>query len=264
MEQRHREDEALKALPLRTQGVLEDGGVWWQDELLFGQGDAHLKVRISTLLEHLVTLAGQHYRHFGMSYQRFLDTDTAFVLTRTTFTITRLPDCFELLTIQSWIDGIRGPYYQRVTQWLDEEGNVVIRSRSDWVMIQPSTRQVCKPDKEDSRFIQKSPVILPPCQRIKCGEETIARLTLLGQHKVVWSEIDANGHFHSSRYGDMIWDVLPQCQRERTLTQLSVEFHKECKEHDVIVLEGTTQEEQAYVIQGLCEGQVCFKARLTF
>ncbi|MFI3250727.1 MAG: acyl-CoA thioesterase, partial [Eubacteriales bacterium] len=178
----------MQKLPDRTQSQI-DGGYLWQDELVFGQCDSALNVRISTLLEQLVNAASQHCRTFGLSYDTFLESDTAFVLTRTTLTIHKLPHCFQLLTLKTWIDGIKGPYYQRVTEWYDENDTVMVSCRSDWVIIRPSTRTLTKPDKSDTRFTTKSPVSLPPCSRVKLGD---IPLEPLGSHHVVWSEIDGN------------------------------------------------------------------------
>lgn len=250
----------MQQLPDRVQGPIESGFMW-QDELLFGQCDAFLNVRISTLLENLVTASSQHCRHFGMTYESFLASDSAFVLIRTTVTIEKLPYAYQLLTLRTWIDGIKGPYYQRVTQWLNEEGEVVVSGRSDWVIIRPSDRSFVKPDKSDERFTQKSPVNLPPCQRVKWGDLT---LEPLGEHRVVWSEIDANGHLHSANYGDLICDVLPPSFRRKIPTSFTMEFQKECGVDDVIILTGAQSSSHEFFVVGECEGQTSFKGVVHF
>lgn len=252
--------QPMMKLPDRKQGDFEDGYVW-QDELIFSQCDAYLNVKISTLLGHLVTISSQHCRSFGMTYESFLASDTAFVLTRTTLTIHKLPRCFSLLTLQSWVDGIKGPYYQRIVQWLDEENNLMISSRSDWVIIQPSTRTLCKPDKNNPRFTKKSPIIVPPCKRVKFGD---LPFTPLGTHQVKWSDLDGNGHLHSAHYGDIIWNFLPESLQKEIPTSFSMEFQKEGCLDDVIEILGTAVDASNYIILGESKGNTYFKTHITF
>lgn len=250
-------------LPNREQYSISKGYVW-QDELMFGQCDALLNIKITTLLEHLVTVSSQHIRTFGMTYESFLESGTAFVLVRSTLTITRLPRCFELLSLYTWIDGTKGPYYQRVVEWRDHDGHTIVSSNSDWVVIETTSRQLCKPDKNDLRFQTKSPITVPPCQKVKLSSAERESLTVLGSHTVTRSEIDGNGHLHSSQYANIIWDVLPSHLLTKNLQQFSIEFQKELTESDSMTIFGTELDSLTYVIEGMFGDQQTFKAKLQF
>lgn len=248
----------MSTLPNRNQGPIEDG-FFWQDELIFGQCDRNLNVKISTLLEQLVTIASQHCRSFGMNYESFLESDTAFVLTRTTLTVHELPKCFQLITLKTWIDGIKGPYYQRVTQWFDEENKLMVSGRADWVLIAPSSRQFLKPDKSDSRFITKSPVEILPCERIKFQDVSFEKI---GEHQVVWTEIDGNGHLHSAFYSDIVYNHLPEGLRKASAKSFSIEFQKESYLDDVITLSLGEVGGNHYIITGESKGVPNFKCSI--
>lgn len=250
-------------LPNRKQEKIPDG-YFWQDELMFGQCDASLNIRISTLLEHLVTVSSQHIRTFGMTYEAFLESGTAFVLVRSTLTIHRLPRCFELLDLYTWIDGTKGPYYQRIVEWRDSAGNTVVSSNSDWVVIETTTRSLCKPDKSDLRFQTKSPVTVPPCQKVKLSQENRESLETLGEHRVTRTEIDGNGHLHSSHYANIIWDHLPVSLLKKKILSFSMEFQKEVTEGDTITIVGTHTEALSYLVLGTCGEHDTFKAKIEF
>lgn len=250
----------MNKLPDRAQGDFQ-GGYFWQEELFFGQCDLNLNVRLSTLVEHLVIAASQHSRSFGMTYPALLERDRAFVLTRATFTIHTLPRCFQLLTLNTWVDGMKGPYYQRVTEWRDEENRLMVSARSDWVLIQVSTRTLCKPDMNDSNFTTKSPVELPPCDRIKLGD---IHLDQISAHRVVWSEIDGNGHLHCSHYPDIVSNSLPSHLQSRPLSSFSIEFQKEGCLGDIISIAGGEVGPTQYIMTGECDGASSFKASLVF
>lgn len=247
-------------LPNRLQGDLE-GGYFWQDELFFGQCDKDMNVKMSTLLDQMVTVSSQHCRSFGMTYEAFLAGNTAFVLCRASFLIHRLPKCFELLTVQTWIDGIKGPYYQRVVQWMDETGAVAVSSRSDWVVLQLDTRTLQKARKEDSRFVTKSPVSLPPCIKIKLQD---MELQPVGTHVATWSEIDGNGHLHSANYGDILWNSLPEKLQGKIPREFHMEFQKEVLLGESIQISYVQPSETECFLQGECNGGMSFKGKILF
>lgn len=250
-------------LPNRKQEKIPDGYLW-QDELMFGQCDAALNIKISTLLEHLVTVSSQHIRTFGMTYEAFLESGTAFVLVRSTLTIHHLPRCFELLDLYTWIDGTKGPYYQRIVEWRDSKGDTIVSSNSDWVVIETTNRTLCKPDKNDQRFQTKSPVTVPSCQKVKLSTANKESLVTLGEHKVTRTEIDGNGHLHSSHYANIIWDFLPTHLLEKKLHSFSMEFQKEVTEGDRIIIAGTEGDAMSYLMIGTCGENETFKAKLEF
>ncbi len=245
----------MKQLLDRKQGTMNPG-FYWQDELVFGQCDSQLRIRMSTLIRQLVTISSQHCRSFGMDYVNFMERKTAFVLTRATFTIHDLPKCFQHLTIKTWVDGIKGPYYQRVLQWEDEQGKVLISSRSDWVIMELTSRNLCRPDPKHEHFTEKAPVEIPPCYRIKWKD---LELQPIGEHQVQWSELDGNQHLHSGNYGDIMWNALPREIQEASVESFSIEFQKEVFLQDTMYLSGVNMDENSYIVQGESQGKACFK-----
>lgn len=250
-------------LPQRRQETIGEGYLW-QDELFFGQCDGYLNVKMSTLLEHLVTASSQHLRSFGMTYPVFLGMGRAFVLVRCTYQFFRMPKCFELLTVKTWIDGMKGPYYRRVAQWEDENQVPVVICRSEWVVIDTETRMICKPDKDDSIFQKKSPLEFLPCEKVKIPLELTDNFLDLGKCEVKWSDVDGNAHLHSSKYVDMIWDCMPEFLRSIVLKKFSLELQKESVIGDVISISGLSIDANTYYIEGKCGGNPTFKAKFSY
>lgn len=137
----------------------------------------------------------------------------------------------------------------------------MVSGRSDWVTIQPSTRSLVKPDKEDLRFQHASPVSLPPCQRVKWNKE---KLEFLGEYQIKWSEIDGNGHLHSSNYGDIIWNFLPPSLQDVRTEAFHMEFQKECCLGDILHISGATLSDGSFAMEGVCQEQISFKAKIIF
>ena len=88
-------------------------------------------------------------------------------------------------------------------------------------------------------------------------------LEALGERKVVWSDLDGNGHLFSGNYGDIVWDYLPADLQGRTVKEFSINYSREAKFGDSISIRGI-REENAYLMEGLGEDGVCFTAKCVF
>lgn len=232
----------------RKQYLLE-GGYAREEEISFGQCDCNLNVHVSTVLKQFVSTASRHCQAYGLTQEVLLREDKAFLITRLRLEIYKMSRCFDFLTITTWLDGVKGPYYQRVVEWKDREGNVVISGRSDWVLVKPSNRTIYRPDKKEEFFSTTCPVEIEcaPCSKIDIKGMDFVEL---GTHCVKWSELDGNGHLHSGNYGDIIWNFLPNSFQQKVPSVLEVEFKKEACLDDVISIQGYQKEDGAYVMVG--------------
>ncbi|MBQ7909808.1 MAG: hypothetical protein IJ363_03350 [Clostridia bacterium] len=85
----------------------------------------------------------------------------------------------------------------------------------------------------------------------------------LGERKVVWSDLDGNGHLFSGNYGDIVWDYLPAGLQDKVLKDFAINYSREAKFGDVLQLRGI-QTEEGYLMEGLGPGGVCFTAKCVF
>ncbi|MFI3201333.1 MAG: thioesterase [Eubacteriales bacterium] len=245
-----------KQLKERKQYLVE-GGYIREEEITFGQCDQNLNVHMSNLLKQFVATSSLHCQAYELTYETLLVEDKAFIVTRMTLQIHRMPKCFDSLIITTYLDGIKGPYYQRVVQWEDEEGNILVSGRSDWVLVSPTKKTIYRPSKDDEFYRTVCPI------EIKCGscrkvEVRGIELAELGTHQVKWSELDGNGHVHSGNYGDYVWDYLPSELQEKVPTTFTLEFKKEVCLNDQIAILGSQKEDGSYVVVGQGEKGVHF------
>ena len=83
----------------------------------------------------------------------------------------------------------------------------------------------------------------------------------LGCRKVVWSDLDGNGHLYSSRYGDIIWDYLPADLQDLEVKEFYLNYSKEATLGQELRLVGISGED-GYRLEGFCPDGVCFTARI--
>jgi len=81
----------------------------------------------------------------------------------------------------------------------------------------------------------------------------------LGTRKVVWSDLDGNGHLYSGRYGDIIWDFLPEDLQDKELKEFYINYSKEATFGQELKIRGF-REENTYRMEGVGPEHTCFTA----
>lgn len=234
-----------------------------QEELSFSQCDCHQRARLATVLKQCAAMGGHHCDAKGLTYEVLRTQGRAFLLSRMSLTIHTMPVSGQLLTIHTWEDGTKGPYFQRVFEWVDETDTLLVSAKSDWVMVESESHKICRPDRHTTEFRSHCPkdIQAPACQKLIVPQ---VGLSLWGAHKVVWSDLDGNGHVHSGNYGDILWDALPSDLQGQPLDTFQINFNKEAKLGDTITLSGVAMDAQTYKIQGETHQGSCFTAQCTF
>jgi len=81
--------------------------------------------------------------------------------------------------------------------------------------------------------------------------------------RVMWSDLDGNGHLYSGKYGDIVWDHLPAQWQEETPLEFHINYSKEATLGEELRLAGICGED-GYRMEGMGSGGVCFTARIVF
>ena len=80
---------------------------------------------------------------------------------------------------------------------------------------------------------------------------------------MVWSDLDGNGHLYSGRYGDIIWDHLPEDLQDLELKEFYINYSKEATLGQELRILGFW-EEGCYRMEGLGPEATCFTALCVF
>ena len=88
----------------------------------------------------------------------------------------------------------------------------------------------------------------------------------LGRRKVVWSDLDGNGHVYSGNYGDFVWDYLPADLQEKLPREFFINYSKEATLGQELRLVGFRRDNE-YLVEGVgrrgsaSPPSACFKMR---
>ena len=125
---------------------LMDDGYFRQEELIFADCDRNQRARVSTFLSKAAAFAGYDYDARGLTHEKLYSMREVFLLSRMAVRIHRCPMAQEVLDISTWENGVKGAHMQRVYELADQTGAVCVSIRSEWILVDPETRHIMRPD----------------------------------------------------------------------------------------------------------------------
>ena len=233
-----------------------------QEELVFWDCDREKRMRVAAILSKMAAFAGYDYDARGLTHEMLYDRREVFLLSRIAVRIHDCPHARDVLTITTWENGAKAAHMQRVFEMADQTGRLCVSAKSDWILVDPITRKILRP----SAFTAKP---LTTCDKeIDCPEPKKIVLPHegledLGRRRVVWSDLDGNGHLYSGNYGDIVWDYLPGDLQERSPREFYINYSKEATLGQELRLEGF-REGETYRMEGLGPDGTCFTALCVF
>ena len=233
-----------------------------QEELIFGQCDRNQNARMASILDKVASFGGYDYDARGMTREVLLGMGYAFLLSRVAVRIHKRPQYGDILTVQTWENGAKGAHMQRVFEMEDQNGQLCVSARSDWILVHPETHKIQRP----RSFVHEEFV---PCPKtIDCPEPKKivlpkAGLEELGLRRVVWSDLDGNGHLYSGKYGDIVWDYLPEDLQPESPVEFYINYSKEATLGQELRIMGF-REGNTYRIEGVGDAGVCFTAMCVY
>ena len=241
--------------------ILQENSYMRQQQLIFADCDRYQRARVSTLLSIAAAVAGADYDARGLTYEKLYAMREVFLLSRIALRIHRDPKALQTVDVTTWEDGVKAAHMQRVYEIADREG-VLVSIRSDWILVDPVTRHIMRPGTFTARKLSTCPkaVDAPQPQKILLPREGLEEL---GTRKVVWSDLDGNGHVYSGNYGDFVWDYLPADLQEKLPREFFINYSKEATLGQELRMVGVRREEE-YLMEGQGPEGVCFSARCVF
>lgn len=233
-----------------------------QEEMVFSDCDSRRQAKLSTLLRLMAVVAGNDYDARNLTYERLQELKQVFLLSRVAMRIHQYPKMNDVLTVTTWEDGAKAAHVRRNYEMTNAEGISCISAKSEWLIVNPETRRILRPSTFTAKkFLTSTKQIdCPSCRKINLPSEDLEKL---GERKIVYSDLDGNGHLFSGRYGDIIWDALPECYQNRNLREFYINYSKEAVKGETLQLVGH-QEGDTYRVEGLHNGERCFTSACVF
>ena len=169
--------------------------------------DATRIVRPTQLLVYMQETSNAHLDSTGHNLDRLRDEHSlAFLLSKTRIALYAPLYAHEDIRVETFTAESRAFGFNRYYRILRGD-EVVAAADTTWALIDLNSRQLCKADAFDFGF-EHEPSLdigLPPRFRVPHTDE----LELLGERRIVYSDLDYNMHMNNTRYADMLCDFMP-------------------------------------------------------
>lgn len=219
--------------------------------------DHACRLRPSSMLRYIQTVAGEHLDTLGLTHQRLFAEDFVFVVAATALKIFRSPIAGETVTISTAPVNGRGANMVRETVLYAQSGELLSECQSNWALINPRTSRLLRA----SDFPYSLPLLQgawtpffdPTRIRIHATPEKSA------ERVVRLSDLDQNLHMNNTVYADVALDCFGDDYiNSGGIDTLLLRYHLQAKLHDSLSLVYGRQD-QMYVVGAHCSEKKCFE-----
>ncbi len=213
---------------------------------------------LNHILKYQQQAGEEHLKCFDMGFTRLFEQKLVFVVTNTAVKINRLPKYDENIKLVTWNRGTKGAKFYRSYNWYTESGELLIESSTVFVLVDTDEHKIRRPDsisltmpfdfdKQNAAGNPKK-IFLPDANEMK----------KVGERKIVFSEIDINGHLNNSYYTDFVTDYTDDIMNKQ-VKSFSIDFVGEAKLGDTVDVYSCEKDGVTY-FYGTHGRGVCFRA----
>jgi len=213
-------------------------------------------------------MANRDAARLGFGYDRLLELNTIWVLSRMEVRFLRAPVWREIVELDTWHKGEDGIFSLRDFLIRDENGTEdLLAATSSWLIINLKTRRIQRPQLlfSDTTLSQKKErhAIETPCGKIEEPDPELIQPA--GQKTVSYSDIDFNGHVNNAKYIEWAMDHLYPAQvASRKVDRFRINFNIEAHLSDHIEMMAAQTDPLTNYVEGMKEGKSIFRAEISF
>ncbi len=223
------------------------------------QCDFNNDLKASGIVDILQDAARLHIQKLGYDDVEMKKLGYCWVLTYECFEVVkRIPKLGEKIIVNTWPHEKRKLEYDREIEIRDEFNNLLVKSYTNWVII----------DREKRNLVRANEVIIEgefkgninysgPCKRkINLGKGNILNTYF---HKVELTDLDTNMHVNNAKYLDFIMNSMT-IEEYSQIHYLELAFYHEALLYDEIKVIHFKNEENLDCYRGLIKDIICFEA----
>ena len=166
--------------------------------------DANRRVRPSQLLMYMQETANHHLHEAGMDLDRLRDErGLGFLLSRVSVCVYQQLHAYDEITVQTWICDGKGLSFNRCFRVL-RNGETVAEAFTVWALMDISNQKLIRQEQFEYPFTGEEPISLSLPIRFRVP--AIGEMPKVGERRIVYSDLDYNGHMNNTHYPDMLCD----------------------------------------------------------
>ena len=171
------------------------------------QEDDNGVARVQALCDYMQEAAGNHAAKLGVSIDRLSEDGLAWVLARLRVTPVSLPSVHERIQVETWPVGVEGLQFRRDFIVRREDGSILARAVSHWVVVSLAARKVCRIPAFIAEIALDNTATAMQDAKSKLPEPGPEFEACVFQARL--ADVDRNRHVNNVRYLEWIMESVP-------------------------------------------------------
>lgn len=207
--------------------------------LTAGECDAVGRMSVNLLIARLIEVATEHANTLGIGYSKLITLNLAWVLSRASVEVDRMPGINETYAISTWIESSNRLFSERCFEISGSDNCILARARTTWAAIDIRSRKPVN--------LSVLGDIMFPADPRHCAVTVMQHLGRLPDdaeaeaYTFKYCDLDFNRHVNTVRYIDLIlnhWDLDHYDHFE--IARFDITFINECYFEDSVTLRVAT------------------------
>lgn len=190
--------------------------------------DCHRKISPAAVLDLFQAVAGEHAEMLGCGFEALYSRGFLWVLVRTKYEVVCQPKMYQKVRVKTWPLAPSRVGFNRDYLMEDEQGNILIKGSSDWVIINCETRKIVPAtDIYPQMEFLTDTVFEGRLKKISDFESSENCLRI----RPGFSQLDMNGHVNNTKYANYAMDALNPTQ-EMQIKTFQIDYRHEVQKGD--------------------------------
>ncbi len=232
------------------------------------EADANHNFRPTAMLDLMQEAAGRDASVLGFGYDDMIGSNTAWVLSRTRVVFHKNPKWRDTVNLKTWHKGANRIFYLRDFVLDSQDGVRLVSATTSWLIIDLASRRMVRNTTLAENFDNSGMghAIEEPADKVVLPKDS--QLELVHTHKVVWSDIDTNGHVNNVKYAVWALDAVDfEIAKGMELKEMLINYDSEVMPGSEVELYRTSVVESdacVYYVVGKVAGKTSFSIKLIF
>ncbi len=186
----------------------------WSEKYFINAHDTDFNrvVSVSGLLRYMQDAVNFQMENAHPSYNELFDSGLAFVLSRIRISIYAALHSHDEIEVETWACESHGVSFNRCYRVL-RDGAIVAEAVSVWALLDTKTHKLRRVSSVDFDYGDGEMLELDSPTRIRIPQD--AELSLVGEHRVEYAEVDINRHLNNTYYADIFAGYIHEIDGER-------------------------------------------------
>lgn len=199
--------------------------------------DRNLALRPSSFMQYAEQMAMIGAIKLGFDDRTISPYGVVWILARMHFRYVRTPHREDDAVMYTWHKGMKGLFFVRDYRMSRPDGEALVEATSSWILMRVGHMARVEelgdivpaaPQSADDAIAELAPKVVVPRG---------AEMTLIGEHKVVYSDIDINQHANNTKYIAWAMDALPLDEvSSREVSDVYINFNREALPGETVSL----------------------------